>query len=440
MISSYNKTSTGVVAIGPKSSAITVTATDKGLVSCPSGLKVTECSPKTIKIVWNTVSGVSGYYIYRSSDNANFSNIKTVSASVNSFTDSDLNADSSYYYKIAAYKKNSDGTITTSAKSSSVKATTTFQPVNITETIPTSSTSITLKWEKYPYANGYQIFRLNESTNNYEKVGSTNSTSYTDKNLKPYTRYYYKVRAYIVSNGITSYSSFDMADEMTCPEAVTNFSAKTMTYYSIMLKWNASSLAKSYEIYQLAPNESAYHLVATVDYDKTSYVINNLNINTEYKFKIRMNTRTGSNKFYSDFATASATTKSVTDEISTSNELFKVINNYRASKNIGELKRNKNLDSLAAIRAEEITQKFSNTRPDGTNYDTVLYYADMDNYYYVGENIAMGMKTAKDVLNVWLDRDIESQNINSSHYNEMGVAMCYKGNVPYYVVIFYRAM
>ena len=96
--------------------------------------------------------------------------------------------------------------------------------------------------------------------------------------------------------------------------------------------------------------------------------------------------------------------------------------------------------TVAAIRAEEITQKFSNTRPDGTNYDTVLYYADMDNYYYVGENIAMGMKTAKDVLNVWLDRDIESQNINSSHYNEMGVAMCYKGNVPYYVVIFYRAM
>ena len=442
MISSYDKTSAGVIAIGPKSSAIniTTTATDKGNVSCPSGFAVTECSPKTIKLVWNTVSGVSGYYIFRSSDNANFSNIKTVSASVTYFTDSDLNAGSTYYYKIAAYRKNSDGTITTSAKSSSVKASTTFQPVSITETIPTSSTSITLKWETFPYANGYQIFRLNESTNEYEKVGSTTSTSYTDKNLKPYTRYYYKVRAYLASNGLTSYSSFDMANEMTCPEAVSNFSAKTMTYYSIMLKWSSSSLAKSYEIYQLAPNESSYRLIATVGNNETSYIVNNLNTNTEYKFRIRLNTKTGSSKFYSDFATTSATTKSVTNEISTSNELFKVINNYRASKNLSELSRNKNLDSLAAIRAEEITQKFSNTRPDGTNYDTVLYYADMDNYYYVGENIAMGMGTAKDVLNVWLNRDIESQNINSTHYKEMGVAMCYKGNVPYYVVIFYRAM
>ena len=440
MISSYNKTSTGVIAIGPKSSAINVTTNAIDKVMSPSGLKVSEVSPRTIKILWNTVSGVSGYYIYRSSDNTNFSNIATVSASVNSFTDSNLNSGYTYYYKVAAYRKNSDGTITTSNKSSSVKATTTFEAVDITETIPTSSTSITLKWEKFPAANGYQIFRLNESTNEYEKVGSTTSTSYTDKNLKPYTRYYYKVRAYIASNGVTSYSSFDMANEMTCPEAVTNFSAKTMTYYSIMLNWSSSSLAKSYEIYQLAPNESSYHLIATVNYNETSYMVNNLNTNTEYKFKIRMNARSGSNKLYSDFATTSATTKSVTNEISMSNELFKAINNYRASKNLGELSRNKNLDSLAAIRAEEITQKFSNTRPDGTNYDTVLYYADMENYYYIGENIAMGMRTAKDVLNVWLDRNIESQNINSNHYKEMGVAMCYKGNVPYYVVIFYRAM
>ena len=437
-IASYKKTSTGAIAIGPKSSAVNITTTSSSTLPYPSGFAVKECSPKAIKLAWNTVSGASGYYIYRSNDNKSFTKIKTVSA--NSFTDSNLYSGTKYYYRIASYKKNSSGTVAISSRSSSVNASTTINPVSITGTSSASSSTITIKWEKYHSATGYQVFRLNQSTGNYERIGSTTSTSYTDKGLSPYTRYYYKVRAYTVANGITSYSSYDMANEITKPKAVANFKATTITYYSISLSWSSSSLAKSYEIYQLAPNEKSYKLIATLKADTTSYMVNNLNTNSEYKFRIRLNTMSGSSSCYSDYATASATTKAVTNELKIADDLYNAINNYRASKNLGKLDRNKTLDSLAAIRAKEITTKFSDTRPDGTSWSTVLEYAGLENYYYTGENIATGMKTVNDVLNVWLDREVESSNIKSSNYKQMGVAMCYKGTVPYYTVIFYRAM
>lgn len=59
--------------------------------------------------------------------------------------------------------------------------------------------SITLKWNKVPYAYGYQIYRLNKETGKYEKIGKTtgaSKTTYIDKDLEINTLYSYQVRAY----------------------------------------------------------------------------------------------------------------------------------------------------------------------------------------------------------------------------------------------------
>ena len=296
-IASYKNTSTGAVAIGPKSSAVNALTISSSKLSYPSGFAVKEVATDAIKLVWNKSSNASGYYIYRSIDNKNFSRIKALPSSSTSYTDIALYLDTTYYYKIVSYV-NANGSIGLSAKSPAVNAKTTSTSVSFTSKTSTSTT-ITLNWD-YPSATGYQIYRLDINTGKYVKIASTSAKSYTDKNLSSDRYYNYKVRAYLVSGGITTYSPYNSVSVRTCLPAVKDFKAVSQTYYSVKLSWTKQNGAVNYEIYQLSPDSQVYKLITTLNSDATSYMVDNLTVNTTYKFRIRS---VSSNKSYSDYST-----------------------------------------------------------------------------------------------------------------------------------------
>lgn len=433
-IASYKNTSTGAVAIGPKSSAVNALTISSSKLSYPSGFAVKEVATDAIKLVWNKSSNASGYYIYRSIDNKNFSRIKALPSSSTSYTDIALYLDTTYYYKIASYV-NSNGSIGLSAKSPAVNAKTTSTSVSFTSKTSTSTT-ITLKWD-YPSATGYQIYRLDINTGKYVKIASTSAKSYTDKNLSSDRYYNYKVRAYLVSGGITTYSPYNSVSVKTCLPAVKDFKAVSQTYYSVKLSWTKQNGAVNYEIYQLSPDSQVYKLITTLNSDATSYMVDNLTVNTTYKFRIRS---VSSNKSYSDYSTLSITTLGATDDIIKANELYDEINKYRKSINLMQLKRDVSLDSIAITRAKEISQCFSDNRPDGTGWNTLLEEEGLGDYRFAGENIAKGMPDAASAVSVWLNRSVEGGNIREAIYTKIGVGVyCYRG-VYHYVAIFYRPM
>ena len=432
-IASYKNTSTGV-AIGPKSSAVNALTISSSKLSYPSGFAVKEVATDAIKLVWNKSSNVSGYYIYRSIDNKNFSKIKALPSSSTSYTNIALYLDTTYYYKIASYV-NSNGSIGLSAKSPAVNAKTTSTSVSFTSKTSTSTT-ITLNWD-YPSATGYQIYRLDINTGKYVKIASTSAKSYTDKNLSSDRYYNYKVRAYLVSGGITTYSPYNSVSVKTCLPAVKDFKAVSQTYYSVKLSWTKQNGAVNYEIYQLSPDSQVYKLITTLNSDATSYMVDNLTVNTTYKFRIRS---VSSNKSYSDYSTLSITTLGATDDIIKANELYDEINKYRKSINLMQLKRDVSLDSIAITRAKEISQCFSDNRPDGTGWNTLLEEEGLGDYRFAGENIAKGMPDAASAVSVWLNRSVEGGNIREAIYTKIGVGVyCYRG-VYHYVAIFYRPM
>ena len=397
-IASYKNTSTGAVAIGPKSSAINALTISSSKLSYPSGFAVKEVATDAIKLVWNKSSNASGYYIYRSIDNKNFSRIKALPSSSTSYTDIALYLDTTYYYKIVSYV-NANGSIGLSAKSPAVNAKTTSTSVSFTSKTSTSTT-ITLKWD-YPSATGYQIYRLDINTGKYVKIASTSAKSYTDKNLSSDRYYNYKVRAYLVSGGITTYSPYNSVSVRTCLPAVKDFKAVSQTYYSVKLNWIKQNGAVNYEIYQLSPDSQVYKLITTLNSDATSYMVDNLTVNTTYKFRIRS---VSSSKSYSDYSTLSITTLGATDDIIKANELYDEINKYRKSINLMQLKRDVSLDSIAITRAKEISQCFSDNRPDGTGWNTLLEEEGLGDYRFAGENIAKGMPDSASAVSVWLNR------------------------------------
>lgn len=56
--------------------------------------------------------------------------------------------------------------------------------------------SVTIKWDKVPDADGYYVYRASSYGGSYSRIGSTDSTEYTNKSLTQGIEYYYRVCAY----------------------------------------------------------------------------------------------------------------------------------------------------------------------------------------------------------------------------------------------------
>ncbi len=101
-------------------------------------------------------------------------------------------------------------------------------------------------------------------------------------------------------------------------------------------------------------------------------------------------------------------------------ELFALLNEERAGGDLEALKVTDELNSAAAVRAEELSAAFSHTRPNGDGFKTVLKENGIS-YRLSGENIAGGFSTAEEVLKAWLDNEGFRKNILNPDYTNVGV-------------------
>jgi hypothetical protein len=159
--------------------------------STPTGVTTT-ASSSSITVSWSSVSGATGYYVYRSTSSSGSYSYRGDLTST-SYTDTGLSANTTYYYKVSAY--NSYGT---SGQSNYAYATTTGSAPNTPTGITSvaSSSSITISWSSVSGATEYYIYRATSSSGSYSYRGYSTSTSYTDTGLSANTTYYYKVSAY----------------------------------------------------------------------------------------------------------------------------------------------------------------------------------------------------------------------------------------------------
>lgn len=128
-------------------------------------------------------------------------------------------------------------------------------------------------------------------------------------------------------------------------------------------------------------------------------------------------------------ASASSSPSEMADEV------IEIINSERAAVGVGALQKDDTLTAIAELRAKELLENLSHTRPDGTSCFTA--FKDMGySYTAAAENIAAGQKTAESVMVSWMNSEGHRANILNDSYGRVGVA-CVKsssGKYTYYWV------
>ena len=175
------------------------------------GIKATSNSYNSIKLTWNkAINGANGYAVYRStSKDGKYTLRKTItSKNTIEFTDTGLDTNTTYYYKVRAYRMIAD-----KKKYGSYSEIVCAKPVLSKTTITVSSKSkkATIKWNKVLGASGYKVYSATSSDGTYslkKTITSINTLSYTNTNLVSGKTYYYKVRAYRNVNGKVVYGPY----------------------------------------------------------------------------------------------------------------------------------------------------------------------------------------------------------------------------------------
>lgn len=99
-------------------------------------------------------------------------------------------------------------------------------------------------------------------------------------------------------------------------------------------------------------------------------------------------------------------------------DVASLVNDERGDAGVRAVQSSPILDKLAAARAEECTETFSHTRPDGTDCFTIL--DGVITYQSAGENIAAGQRTPEAAMNDWMNSEGHRANILRDNYDYVG--------------------
>ena len=117
--------------------------------------------------------------------------------------------------------------------------------------------------------------------------------------------------------------------------------------------------------------------------------------------------------------------------------VFNSVNAERQKAGLSTLSYDGQLDQAANVRAQEIVQSFSHTRPDGRSTFSIL--SDLGiSYTSAGENIAYGQRSPEEVMTGWMNSEGHRANILNSNFTSIGVGVYKSGNTLYWVQLFKR--
>lgn len=143
-------------------------------------------------------------------------------------------------------------------------------------------------------------------------------------------------------------------------------------------------------------------------------------------------TNNGNNNGSSNNGSSNGSTGSTS---SAAQAVLSQVNAARAQNGLSALTLDANMNRAANVRAAELAQSFSHTRPNGSRGLTALSEAGVS-YRAAGENIAAGQQTAQAVVSAWMNSSGHRANILSTKFSRMGVGQVTISGRTYWVQLF----
>lgn len=165
------------------------TASAMTTIGAPTKVQVSKVTYDSITLKWKAPKGAKQYKIY-TSDSKDGTYKYLMTTKKKSLTFKNLATGKTYYYKVSAVRDSYESPL-----SGIVSGTPSIGKLSGLKVNSLSSTELQISWKKLKGAEKYVILRSTSANGTYTEVGTTNKTSYTDKNLANSTTYYYKVYA-----------------------------------------------------------------------------------------------------------------------------------------------------------------------------------------------------------------------------------------------------
>lgn len=275
----------------------------------PENFKAARNGYSSVKLTWDEVYGAEGYKIYRSdSANGTYKECRTIAGgTTTSDIDRELTTGKTYYYKLSAFTTAGDK-ILESSQTAKVSAAPTLLTPTYFKAARNGYSSIKLTWKPVSGAHGYKIYRYNPSKKGYyylKYVTGGSTTSCLNTSLKTGTKYYYKIKAYRVVDGVKKYSASSSSRYATPTLTKPTITKLTPGSKKITVRWNKISGATGYKLYRATSKTGKYKLVKTTK--STYYTNKSLKKGQRYYYKVRAY-RTVSGKIkYSSYSTVKYT-------------------------------------------------------------------------------------------------------------------------------------
>lgn len=238
-----------------------------------------------VSIAWSPAEGASFYRVYRSlTKTGGYQIINTLTGTT--YIDQ-IPLDTPYYYKIMPLRTNPDGKNVRGKCTTPQKVVAEQPRPQILSIENVQPSGLVVSWNYAERADGFAIYRSTQKKKGYTLVGeTTNGSQWTDAAVEAGVKYYYKVSAGVMENGVMTYGKkSDCKSRWTTSPVPTDVQVSQDGVGEVVVKWTASKAAGYYRVYRTQGADGAETLVAEKN-KKTQYVDKEIEAGATYSYRI----------------------------------------------------------------------------------------------------------------------------------------------------------
>ncbi len=272
-----------------------------------TGLTVSASTDTTMTVTWDENAYADGFILDIYKD-GKWQQAADVTSAETSVVIEGLTASTLYKFRIKSYASNGSLLIN-STYSASVSGTTKPAAISDVKVSASTSTSLTVSWNKNASATGYILQMYTDGVwKNIVNIKDINTTSYVISGLSASTSYKVRMVAYNNSTGSTLYGKYTGAiTGTTSPAAVTNLRMTNRGTDFISVAWDKNANATGYMVYIY--DGTSWKLVKTLtSASSVSHKITGLESGKTYKVNVKAYKTSGTQKLIADTSMITATT------------------------------------------------------------------------------------------------------------------------------------